>query len=78
MNGGTTHEDEETMESCWDSAFAVCGHLKDMLVYLEVRARNRSSVQSSHRSVNSHKLVRLTKGSVESQKNNRQEIEDEK
>lgn len=66
------------MESCWDSGFAVCGHTKDMLVYLEFRAGNRLSVQSSHRFVNSQKLVRLTKGSVESQKRNGQEVEDEK
>lgn len=78
INGDPHTKMRNTVESCWDSGFAACGHPKEMPVYLEFRAGNRSSVQSSHRLVNSQKLARLTKGSVESQKRNGQEVEDEK
>lgn len=75
MNGGTTHKDEEYrgmllgqwLCTLWASQRCAC--------IFGVQSWKKVISPCSHRFVNSQKLVRLTKGSVESQKNNGQEID---
>lgn len=78
MIGGTTHKDEEYSGKLLGQWLCTLWASQGCACIFGVQGWKQVISPSSHRFVNSQKLVCLTKGSVESQKNNGQEIEDEK